>query len=171
MSVWDYKHRLQWIHVLYVRDLAVMCILVKTPGSGHTARSLWEFKEYTLAVGLQLAGNNTFWMGSPWLRYPSGIPLPSSSLIPPWSILGSPLTWYWTWSYRFQYGEMRSVQRLKWFLLYVLVSSRTSTPILNLIFSWCQILTLIIFLDLLIKTIPCLLLTSLYWRQSYPSVT
>ena len=47
----------------------------------------------------------------------------------------------------------------------------TSTSNLNLILPWRRILPLIIFLDLLIKTIPSLPLTSLYRHLSYTSVT
>ena len=83
---------LKLVCVLYVLDVSVMCLLVIIHSSGHTVRILWELKQYTLAVDLPVLRKNPFRMGSPWLQYPPGIPLPSSSLFPPWPIIGHPLT-------------------------------------------------------------------------------
>ena len=69
---------------------------INNPGSGHTAHSLRKLTQYTIAVRLPVSGNNPFRMGSLCLRYPPGIPLPSSYLLPPCHIIGSPLIWYWT---------------------------------------------------------------------------
>ena len=56
----------------------------KVPGLSEK----WEL--ITLAGGLSVSGNNSFLMVLLWHWYPPYIPLPSSSIFSPWTIISSP---------------------------------------------------------------------------------
>ena len=90
-------------------------------------------------------------------------PLESDNL--PWPLIGSPLTWAWPWSTRCQSGGIRSFPHLNRLLWYTPLPSMAATSTRNLILPWLQNLPVIAFPECLIKTIPSLPLTSLFWCQ------
>ena len=120
-----------------------------------------NWAQNTLAGGLPVSGNNPFWMGSPWCRYPTERNLPSASFLPPWPLISSPLTWAWHQYPRYQTEGMRSVPPLNRLLRWASPSSMSATSSLNQIFPSQQNLPYIVFPVGTIQTIPSLPLTPL----------
>ena len=66
---------------------------------------------------------------------------------------------------------MRSAPTSNWLFQQDPLSSSSSTSTINLILTWRQNMPVIALLDIIIKTIPSLPFSSLFWCQSRPGLT